>query len=161
MMEKAMGAVLALALGVALSVSAAAQTLVNIRTQDAPKYDPHNNTSSGMGHPMFMMGDTLVALDWNLKSVHPLLAKSWEVSPDKLTYIFRLREDVTFCSGKKLTAADVVYSFNRLADPAARYPFYWRLGDVDSITADDPYTVVYKHASQHPSVYVAEGKRLF
>ena len=40
--------------------AASAQTLVNIRTQDAPKYDPHSNTSSGMGHPMYMMGDTLV-----------------------------------------------------------------------------------------------------
>jgi peptide/nickel transport system substrate-binding protein len=134
--------------------SAPAQTLVNIRTQDAPKYDPHNNTSSGMGHPMYMMGDTLVALDWDLKSVHPLLAKSWEVSPDGLTYIFKLRDDVTFCSGKKFTAADVVYSFKRLADPAAKWPFYWRLGEVESITADDPYTVVYKLKRPHSELLV-------
>ena len=148
-------AALALAMGLcATALPAAGQTLVNIRTQDAPKYDPHSNTSSGMGHPMFMMGDTLVALDWDLKSVHPLLAKSWTVSDDKLTYTFALRDDVTFCSGKKFTAADVVYSFTRLADPAAKWPFYWRLGDVDSITAADPHTVVYKLKRPHAELLV-------
>ena len=64
MIKGATGAVLALAMGwLALAMPASAQTFVNIRSQDAPKYDPHSNTSSGMGHPMFMMGDTLVALD--------------------------------------------------------------------------------------------------
>ncbi len=138
----------------AISFGSMAQTLVNIRTQDAPKYDPHNNTSSGMGHPMYMMGDTLVALDWDLKTVHPLLAKEWQVSEDGLTYTFRLRDDVTFCSGKKFTAADVVYSFDRLRDPAAKFPFYWRLGEVESITAADPYTVVYKLKQPHSELLV-------
>src|ERR1044071_3930737 len=123
MIKGATGAVLGLALGwCALAMPASAQVFVNIRSQDAPKYDPHNNTSSGMGHPMFMMGDTLVALDWDLKRVHPLLAKSWDVTPDGLTYTFKLRDDVTFCSGKKFTAEDVVYSFTRLKDPATRAP---------------------------------------
>lgn len=122
--------------------SAWAQTLVNIRTQDVPRSGPHNNTSSGMGHPKFIMGDVLVALDWDHKTVEPLLAKSWAVSADKRTYVFRLRDDVTFRSGKKSTAADVFYQFNRLADPDAKSPFHWRLGDIDSITADDLHTAV-------------------
>lgn len=148
---------IALAFAVALAATgaqSAAQTLVNIRTQDAPRYDPHSNTSSGMGHPMFMMGDTLVALDWDLKTVHPLLAKSWEVSPDGLTYTFRLRDDVTFCSGKKFTAADVVYSFERLANPAAKLPFFWRLGEIESLSAPDPYTLVYKLKQPHSELLV-------
>ncbi|MDP1910926.1 MAG: ABC transporter substrate-binding protein, partial [Hyphomicrobium sp.] len=131
MIKRAGSAALALCFGI-LAAPVSGQTLVNIRSQDAPKYDPHSNTSSGMGHPMFMMGDTLVALGWDLKTVHPLLAKSWSVSDDKLTYTFKLRDDVTFCSGKKFTAADVVYSFTRLADPSAKWPFYWRLGDIHS-----------------------------
>ncbi len=155
MIKGATGAVLALALGwCALAMPASAQTFVNIRSQDAPKYDPHSNTSSGMGHPMFMMGDTLVALDWDLKSVHPLLAKSWTISDDRLTYTFSLRDDVTFCSGKKFTAADVIYSFTRLADPSARWPFFWRLGEIDSLTAPDPHTLVYKLKRPHSELLV-------
>jgi len=147
-------AALAAAALLGLASAAGAQTFVNIRTQDAPKYDPHNNTSSGMGHPMFMMGDTLVALDWDLKTVHPSLAKSWERSADGRTYTFKLRDDVTFCSGKKFTADDVIYSFTRLADPSAKWPFYWRLGEIDSLTAPDPYTLVYKLKTPHAELLV-------
>jgi peptide/nickel transport system substrate-binding protein len=67
-----------------------------------------------------MIQDTLVALDWDGKTAVPLLAKSWTISPDGKLYTFKLRDDVQFCSGKKFTAADVVYSFNRQKDPATK-----------------------------------------
>ena len=54
---------------------------------------------------------------------------------DRLTYTFAPRDDVTFCSGKKFAAADVIYSCPRLADPSATWPFHWRLGNIDSLTA--------------------------
>jgi len=41
------------------------------------------------------------------------LAESWTVSPDQLTYTFKLRPNVKFHSGDPLTAADVVYSIQR------------------------------------------------
>lgn len=41
------------------------------------------------------------------------LAESWTVSPDNLTYTFKLRPGVKFHSGNPLTSADVVYSFQR------------------------------------------------
>ena len=41
------------------------------------------------------------------------LAQSWTVSDDSLTYTFKLRPGVKFHSGNPLTAADVVYSFQR------------------------------------------------
>jgi ABC-type transport system substrate-binding protein len=61
-------------------------------------------------------------LDWDGKTAVPLLAKSWTISPDGKLYTFKLRDDVQFCSGKKFTAADVVYSFNRQKDPAKARP---------------------------------------
>ena len=82
------------------------------------------------------------ALDWDHKAVEPLLAKSLEVSTDKRTCVFRLRDDITFRSGKKSTAADVFYWFNRLADPDAKSLFCWRLGDINSVTTDDLHTAV-------------------
>ena len=41
------------------------------------------------------------------------LATSWTVSPDNLTYTFKLRPNIKFHSGNPLTSADVVYSFQR------------------------------------------------
>ncbi len=46
----------------------------------------------------------------------PSLAESWEISDDGLTYTFNLVEDATFHDGTPLTAADVVYTFNRLVE---------------------------------------------
>ena len=47
-------------------------------------------------------------------SVKPLLAKSWEISEDGLTYTFELVSGVKFHNGDELTADDVVFSLNRI-----------------------------------------------
>jgi peptide/nickel transport system substrate-binding protein len=91
-----------------------------------------------------MFQDTLVALDWDGKTAIPYLAKSWTISEDGKTYVFKLRDDVTFCSGKKFTAADVVYSFKRLKDPETKAPYHWRAGEIKEVRAPDPYTVEYE-----------------
>ncbi len=67
--------------------------------------------------------NTLVETDDNLNMV-PSLAKSWDVSADRKEYIFHLRTDVFFHNndafpggkGRKMTARDVCYSFNRIID---------------------------------------------
>ncbi|MCL2392147.1 MAG: ABC transporter substrate-binding protein [Oscillospiraceae bacterium] len=43
----------------------------------------------------------------------PMLAKSWESSPDGMTWTFFLRDDVHFADGSPMTAADVKYSMDR------------------------------------------------
>ena len=93
-----------------------------------------------------MFQDTLVALDWDGRTPIPYLAKSWTVSPDGKTYTFKLRDDVTFCSGKKFTADDVVFTFKRLKIPEIKGPFAWRAGNIKDLRAPDPYTVEYELA---------------
>ena len=44
----------------------------------------------------------------------PALAERWEVSEDRLSYTFRLREGVRFSNGSPLTSEDVLYTFTRL-----------------------------------------------
>ena len=46
-------------------------------------------------------------------SVLPGLAESWEIAPDGLSWVFTLREGVTFHDGLPLTAEDVAFSFER------------------------------------------------
>lgn len=45
-------------------------------------------------------------------------AETWSVSDDGLVYRFRLRETARWSNGEPVTAADFVYSFRRLVDPA-------------------------------------------
>ena len=134
-------AVAAMACGVS---SAQAQTLRVMKSLDAPHYDGQRTTWSPTSDIVNMIQDTLVALDWDGKTVIPYLAKSWQISEDGKTYTFKLRDDVQFCSGKKFTSADVVYSFKRLLDPDTKAPLKWRAGDVKELRATDPYTVEYE-----------------
>ncbi|MBP3253179.1 MAG: ABC transporter substrate-binding protein [Bacteroidales bacterium] len=73
----------------------------------------------------------LVQLDGDLNTV-PCIAKSWEISPDRMTYTFILRDDVFFhddpvFNGKKrkVTAGDFVYSFKRVTNEKTASPGAW------------------------------------
>jgi oligopeptide transport system substrate-binding protein len=80
--------------------------------------------------------DGLVQIDSALNTV-PAIAKSWEVSADGLSYTFHLRNDVFFQDdplfkngkGRKVNAADFVYSFNRLIDPGVGSSGGWIFSD--------------------------------
>ncbi|WP_395713450.1 ABC transporter substrate-binding protein [Reyranella sp.] len=117
-----------------------------MKSIDAPHYDAQRTTWGPTSDIVNMFQDTLVALDWDGKTPIPYLARSWTVSPDGKLYTFRLRDDVTFCSGKKFTAEDVVYSFKRLTSPEIKGPFAWRAGTIKDLRAPDPYTVEYELA---------------
>ena len=135
----------ALAVAVMLAVApAAAQTLTTMSNIDAPGLDGQRSTWTPTGRIANMIGSTLVGLDFDGQTVVPYLAKSWDVSPDGKTYTFHLRDDVTFCSGKKMTADDIVYSFTRLKAPETRAPFGWRAGEIKELRAKGPYTVEYE-----------------
>ncbi|MDG1477931.1 MAG: ABC transporter substrate-binding protein, partial [Vicingaceae bacterium] len=82
----------------------------------------------------------LVQMDNALK-VEPSIAKSWEISDDGKTYTFHLRNDVSFHDhevfkdgkGRRVTAHDFEYSFNRILDSKVASPGVWIFNNVDYI----------------------------
>ena len=85
--------------------------------------------------------NTLVEVNQDLNTV-PSLAKSWEISGDRLTYTFHLRSDVFFHSddvfengrGRRLIAKDVEYSLRRIIDKRTASPGAWIFNSkVDSV----------------------------
>jgi len=48
----------------------------------------------------------------------PGVAKSWEASPDGLTYTFHLRDNARWSNGDRVTSDDFVFALRRLVDPA-------------------------------------------
>ncbi len=132
------------ALALVVSAPASAETLTLMKGIDAPHYDGHRTTWGPTSDIVNMFQDTLVALDWDGRTPIPYLAKSWSMSEDGKIYTFKLRDDVTFCSGKKFTAEDVIYSFKRLKDAQIKGPYAWRAGHIKELRAPDPYTVQYE-----------------
>ncbi len=65
--------------------------------------------------------DTPIWRDPTSGEYKPLLAKSWKWD-DPTTLEFTLRDDVKWQDGKPLTAADAVYTYNYVADPAHKIP---------------------------------------
>jgi len=77
--------------------------------------------SSEMSSHLYVMQifSGLVKFDSELKPV-PDLAERWEISADGKTYTFYLREDARFQDGRKISADDFKYSFERACNPATR-----------------------------------------
>ena len=71
--------------------------------------------------------------------IKPWVAASWKTEADNKTYIFTLRDDVTFNSGAKLTAEDVVFSFNRLKNVKGSPSFH--MDPIESLEAVDATTL--------------------
>ena len=106
--------------------------------------DPADMHSGDDAYHTFAVYNRLVDVDDNF-NVLPELATEWSVSPDGLTWTFKLREGVKFHSGKDFSSADVVYTFKRLLDEktgsGARAVLEFL--DPDGITAPDARTVVF------------------
>lgn len=101
---------------------------------------------------------------WTGDGVKPLLAESWETTDGGQTWIFKLREDVTWHDGEPFNADDVVFTYNLYADPAVASVYAAKLVDVkgyqefrdgaaDSlagVTKIDDYTVQIELAGPRP-----------
>ncbi|MCL1796020.1 MAG: ABC transporter substrate-binding protein [Clostridia bacterium] len=126
----------------ATAVSEADDNTLRFGTDAEPiGFDPHTISAVASLRVINQLYNTLIDVDEDL-NVIPELAESWE-QPDDVTYVFHLRDDVTFHNGRKMTAEDVKYSFERILTPdagmlgnSASYA-----GNIDTVEAVDDYTV--------------------
>jgi peptide/nickel transport system substrate-binding protein len=113
---------------------------------EPPNYDCHANFSFAFIHSVIPHYSTLIKLSSaDYPKVEGDLAESWTVSPDRMTYTFRLRPDIRFHDGSKLTSADVAASYQRIIHPpegvySARRGEYGAIGTIDTPNAS---TIVF------------------
>ena len=82
-------------------------------TLEPPGLDPTAGAASAIAEIVhYNIFETLTKINAD-GSVSPLLAESWEVSPDLKTYTFRLRKGVQFHNGEPFNAATVKFAFDR------------------------------------------------
>lgn len=69
-------------------------------------------------------------------SLVPVLAESYDVSPDSKTYTFVLKEGAKFTDGSPVTANDVVFTVKKAQDPALKSPEYANWSGVKVVAVD-------------------------
>ncbi len=69
-------------------------------------------------------------------SLVPILAESYEISPDGKTYTFTLRENAAFVDGTPVTAQDVVFTVRKAQDAALKSPEYANWSGVSALAVD-------------------------
>ncbi|MFW6313585.1 MAG: ABC transporter substrate-binding protein, partial [Spirochaetota bacterium] len=85
-----------------------------IAMNDDPDFlDPHRSSASITEQMMLNVFDGLMVPNV-AGAVEPGIAESYEISDDGLEYTFTLRDDATFHNGERVSAEDVVYSYDRL-----------------------------------------------
>ena len=102
--------------------------------------DPQLQSLTALWHVVEFIYNRLTKVNPDL-SVALELAESVDISEDGLTYTFKLHP-ATFHNGRAVVAEDVVFSFNRLVDPATASPSAADLASMASIEAPDDSTVV-------------------
>jgi peptide/nickel transport system substrate-binding protein len=115
-------------------------------TVEPTTYDCHSNTSFAFLHPIAPHYSTLLKFDAaNYPRVIGDLAESWKISPDRLSYSFKLRPNVYFHDGSRFTSADVKESYERIIHPPAGVVSPRRVdyAVIASIDTPDPLTVVF------------------
>jgi dipeptide transport system substrate-binding protein len=120
-------AVFALA-GAASGAAFAAKTLVYCSEGSPEGFNPQFfSTGTTLDASSVPLYDRLVEFERGTTNIVPGLAESWVAAPDGMSYTFKLRPGVKFHSNAHFTpsrdfnADDVLFSYNRMADPNHPY----------------------------------------
>ena len=91
-------------------------------------------------------------------TVVPLLAESWEVSPDLKTYTFRLRKGVKFQNGEPFNASTVKFSFERAAAEKSTNKDKRTFASMETVGVVDDSTVVIVNKELNPDFLFLMGQ---
>jgi peptide/nickel transport system substrate-binding protein len=114
---------------------------------DPPSLDPHQESTFANVELVAPLYSTLLQLDpFHYPKIIGDLATDWKVSPDGLTYTFKLHTGVKFHDGSPLTSADVKASYDKIISPPAGVRSIRRNAytEVERVDAPDASTVVFK-----------------
>ena len=123
---------------------------------EPPSYDAHREETFAVIHPAAPHYNTLLRidpLDPTGTRVVGDLATSWTVSPDRRTYVLRLRRGVKFHDGSEMTSRDVRATYEKIINPPAGITSA-RKGEyleIETVQAPEPYIVAFKLKWPSPS----------
>jgi oligopeptide transport system substrate-binding protein len=79
-----------------------------------------------------LVNEPLLRNDENIQTV-PALAESWQPGPNAEYWEFVIRKDAQWSDGTPITADDIVYTYQHLADPKLANPWVWFYFDIKGV----------------------------
>lgn len=131
------------------AAESAADTTLRVAWAIPVQLDPAFASADGEIAILNAVYDYLVDVDAQ-SAIQPRLAKSWSISADGLTYTFDLVEGVTFHDGSPFSAADVVWTFDRLRDATLELPTADLYANIQSVTANGDNQVIFQLTTTNP-----------
>src|SRR6516164_369393 len=111
-------------------------------TLEPPGLDPTTAAAAAIAEvTLYSIYETLTKINED-GSVSPLLAESWQTSPDLKTYTFKLRKGIKFQNGEPFDSATVKFSFDRAAAPTSTNKDRSLFQSFEQVSAPDADTVV-------------------
>lgn len=127
-------------------------TLRFAATADVPNLDGHQR-SAALQDTVWTVFDRLIQYDAN-GNAQPMLAESWDVTPDDKQVKFNLRKGVQFHNGRELTSDDVKWNILRVRDPKVGSGSYVTWSNwFTTIDTPDKATLVLKSDASRPSMF--------
>src|SRR6201997_4290656 len=152
-------AVTALVVAAAPSLAQAKKDSVVMAMQlEPPGLDPTTAAAAAIAEvTLYNVYETLTKINQD-GSVSPLLAESWQASPDLKTYTFKLRKGVKFQNGEAFDSAAVKFSFERAAASTSTNKDKSLFQSFESVTAPDADTVVVALKYPEPNLPFLMGQ---
>src|SRR5512133_3341602 len=132
--------------------STAGGTLTRALTSEPVSLDPHGAANAGLNVVLPYLYDTLVTRQKDGKFV-PFLAESWQVAQDGKSLEVKLRKDVKFQDGSPLTAAAVVFSFERFKKVGDKSPIAANIKQIDKVQALDDSSVRFTFTEPNAGIF--------
>jgi peptide/nickel transport system substrate-binding protein len=111
-------------------------------TLEPPGLDPTTAAAAAIAEvTLYSIYETLTKINED-GSVSPLLAESWQASPDLKTYTFKLRKGIKFQNGEPFDSAAVKFSFDRAGAPTSTNKDKSLFQSFEQVTAPDADTIV-------------------
>ncbi|AKU07798.1 MULTISPECIES: ABC transporter substrate-binding protein [Haloferax] len=107
--------------------------------------DPAEQVDYTQGLAAQNLYDELITVDAETLQPTAHIAESWDTEDEGKTWVFTVRDDVTFSDGTPLTADDVAYSLTRMLELQRGYSSFWLdYLDPSNITVRDERTVAFE-----------------